>query len=968
MADWECSPGCSATVRLRKFNLPQELLTQFYSAIIESVLCTSIIVWFSSATKSDIRRLQQRVQRADETITQYIAALRALSAPCTFGQMESEMLRDQLIANASLSAVRDKLLLEEDLTLEKAITIACQVEAAVKNLSLLCHSTGNATNSVQAIMTAGSPLLGLDLIRLLNLDIVRGEVKHIDHKGETSPAPLEGTEPSISSVHTVSPGSASHLGCVKRFIHKVQVSSTVKPVRQKLRHLPLSIRKEVSTELNLLLTSGIIELIDASEWVSPLVVVRKRDGRIRLCVDLREPNKSVIMDCYPIPNMEDLFTELAGASHYSQIDLSSAYHQLPLHPDSRNLTAFITHEGLFRFTQVPFGLASAPLAFQKMMQTVLKELDGVKNYLDDIIVYGNSQEAHDKHLQAVRQRLDEVGLQINFDKSSFNKASIPFLGHVISKEGLRPSPDHLIAIAEAPRPTDMVALRSFLGLTSWFNKFLPNYATVVEPLRQMLRAKAQAPLQWSKETTESFDTLKRMLLQSPVLAIYDPSLPTFISTDASDYGLGAVLTQLHPDGVERVIAFASRSLSTSERKYSIVEKEALTCVWAAGMRVARWSARLLCYQYDVQYRPGTRNCVADCLSRIPLSYTDTTVSPEQDLISEIAEIQPFLTALSLVDFKAECEDCPELSQLRQTIQTGWPKLQKSVCSELRLYFPVRHELAVESPLIFRGNRLIVPIALRERLIHLAHEGHQRLVRTKQRLRELYWWPRMDDLVHTVLSACMTCQASDKSAKTFPAPMQPVEFPKGPFEHVAIDIVGPFEKGATDFLTMLKSYRATPHATTGETPFLLLRGRPMRTKLNVLLPDDSPDQFTQVRARGTQRQNKSKQYTDRKRGSKFLKVAIGDKVRVRKPFHVKKGEARFTDPLSVQQQTGPSTFILSDGKRWNSARLSLCPEREETSVQDEIPERGCTMENAALSLHRGTRLRRSPAWTQDYVME
>ncbi|RXN35648.1 Integrase core domain [Labeo rohita] len=465
-----------------------------------------------------------------------------------------------------------------------------------------------------------------------------------------------------------------------------------------------------------------------------------------------------------------------------------------------------------------------------MMQMVLKELDGVKNYLDDIIVYGNSQEAHDKHLQAVRQRLDEVGLQINFDKSSFNKASIPFLGHVISKEGLRPSPDHLIAIAEAPRPTDMVALRSFLGLTSWFNQFFPNYSTVFEPLRQMLRAKAQAPLQWSKETTESFDTLKRMLLQSPVLAIYDPSLPTFISTDASDYGLGAVLTQLHPDGVEKVIAFASRSLSTSERKYSTVEKEALACVWSvekwrtyvwghrftlrtdhqalttllstkgmdrAGMRVARWSARLLCYQYDVQYRPGTRNCVADCLSRIPLSYTDTTVSPEQDLISEIAEIQPFLTALPLVDFKAECEDCPELSQLRQTIQTGWPKLQKSVSSELRLYFPVRHELAVESPLIFRGNRLIVPIALRKRLIHLTHEGHQGLVRTKQRLRELYWWPRMDDLVHTVLSACMTCQASDKSAKTFPAPMQPVEFPKGPFQHVAIDTVGPFEKGATD---------------------------------------------------------------------------------------------------------------------------------------------------------------------------
>ncbi len=306
-------------------------------------------------------------------------------------------------------------------------------------------------------------------------------------------------------------------------------------------------------------------------------------------------------------------------------------------------------------------------------------------------------------------------------------------------------------------------------------------------------------------------------------------------------------------------------------------------------------------------------------------------------------------------------------------------------------------------------------------------------------------------------------------------MQPVEFPKGPFQHVAIEIVGPFEKGVTDckfpitlidyfskwpevgfassvttetvlkflttifareetpctittdngpqftsfefadfvktqgikhiktsvyhpqangaierfnrvlkeclqaaevahkpwksaVLTMLKSYRATPHATTGETPFLLLRGRPMRTKLNVLLPEDSPDQFIQVRARVKQRQNKSKQYTDRKRGSKFLKIAVGDKVRVRKPFRVKKGEARFTEPLSVQQQTGPSTFILSDGKGWNSARISLCREREENPAQAEIPERGCAMEDTALSLNRGLRQRRTPGWTQDYVME
>lgn len=355
-------------------------------------------------------------------------------------------------------------------------------------------------------------------------------------------------------------------------------------MRQKLRRLPLSIWEEVSAELTRLLQAGIIEKIDASEWVSPLVVGRKRRGALRLCVDLREPNKSVVMDCYPLPHMEDMFAELSGATHYSQIDLSSAYHQLPLHPESRKLTAFITHDGLFQFTQVPFGLASAPSAFQKMMEAVLKDLPGVQNYLDDIIVYGASREEHDHRLQAVLNRLSEAGLQINFGKSAFAQTQITFLGHVISSQGLRPSTDHLTAIAEAPAPKDMPALRSFLGLTSWFSKFIPNYATLVEPLRQLLKTSPQAKLHWDNGVDECFATLKQMLLDSPALAMYNPKLPTVITTDASDYGLGAVLTQIHPDNTESIEAFASRTLTPAERKYSTTEKEALACVWA----VERW--------------------------------------------------------------------------------------------------------------------------------------------------------------------------------------------------------------------------------------------------------------------------------------------------------------------------------------------------------------------------------------------
>lgn len=247
------------------------------------------------------------------------------------------------------------------------------------------------------------------------------------------------------------------------------------------------------------------------------------------------------MDCYPLPHMEDMFAELTGAPHYSQIDLSSAYHQL--HLDSRSLTAFITHDGLFRFTRVPFGLASAPAAFQKMMQTILKDLPGVQNYLDDIKIYGESKEIHDSHLQAVHQRLESTGLQINYVKSSFGKISIPFLGHVISKEGLHLSPDHLTAIAEAPAPKDMAALRSFLGLTSWFCKFIPNYATLGDPLRQLLRTTNQSELQWDDAADKSFAKPKTVFLNSPVLVIFNQKLQPIITTDASDYGLGAVLNR-----------------------------------------------------------------------------------------------------------------------------------------------------------------------------------------------------------------------------------------------------------------------------------------------------------------------------------------------------------------------------------------------------------------------------------------
>ncbi|KAJ8356857.1 hypothetical protein SKAU_G00196510 [Synaphobranchus kaupii] len=207
----------------------------------------------------------------------------------------------------------------------------------------------------------------------------------------------------------------------------VTVSRTVTPVRQKLRRLPLSVRDTVTDELNRLLAAGVIEKIDASEWISPIVVTQKKTGGIRMCVDLREPNKAVIMDSYPLPHMDELLSSLRGATVFSTIDLASAYHQVPLHEDSRDLTAFITHEGLFRFLWVPYGLSSVPSAFQKIMATILQGLPGVQNYLDDVIIYGATADEHDRKLKAVLRSLKDAGLQLNDDKCHFNQTSLRFL-------------------------------------------------------------------------------------------------------------------------------------------------------------------------------------------------------------------------------------------------------------------------------------------------------------------------------------------------------------------------------------------------------------------------------------------------------------------------------------------------------------------------------------------------------------
>ncbi|XP_039602201.1 uncharacterized protein K02A2.6-like [Polypterus senegalus] len=938
-------------------------------------------------------------------------------------------------------------------------------------LSVTVCLHGRTTVATFFVVEDGTPLMGRDLLSLLHVHIVNNKAMLSDAAASTLPVPvLQCTAVPFS------------IGCVKNFIHRIKIDETVPPVRQKLRRLPLSVTDAVSEELDRLLSAGVIERIDASAWVSPIVVTQRKSGNICMCIDLRKPNRAVIVDSFPLPHMDELLSALRGATVFSTIDLASACYQVPLHEDSRDLTAFITHEGLFRFCRVPYGLASAPSAFQKMMTAILAGLPGVENYLDDVIVHGPDLTTHDKTLHSVLCRLEDAGLQLNNDKCKFRQSSLPFLGHIVSADGLLPDKAHVQAIMNAPAPTDTATLRSYLGLLSWYSKFLPNHATVIEPMRTCLRQPAGA-FQWMADAQKSFEQVKTLLVDSPVLALFDPTLHTVVSTDASDYGLGAILSQLGSDNVERTVAFASQTLSTTERKYSIVEKEALACAWAikkwrtylwgrrftlrtdhqalttllttkgigrAGMRIARWSACLLSFNYDVIYRPGSQNAPADCLSRLPLPVAPAAADDAEPEF--VALLSVARKTLSPADLESACAECPDLTKLHTQI----------VRDKLRL------ELSVSDNFVFHGSRLIVLASLCSSLIAIAHESHQGVVCTKQRLRELYWWPKMDTDVCTAISSCQTCQMNDKTTYPHPAPLQPTPFSDGPWEKVALDIVGPFDTAAPDcryaltlidyhskwpevtltssittanVLTFLSSifshhgnptslvtdnevqftsaafaafleerqikhhrsslhypaangaverfnhvlkhtiqlaiqehypwkaaitdflhiYCATPHATTGVSPFELLHGRQMRTKLTILPPTSSGLQSaSDVRTTVEQHQNRMKVYTDAKRGARLPSFKTGDKVRVRNPLHVPKGHQKFSNPVTINKKLGAHTYILSDGKTWNASHLVAFPDCASTPAQKEVnpPE-----------LPQSPRPKRSthpPNWLKDYV--
>ena len=654
-----------------------------------------------------------------------------------------------------------------------------------------------------------------------------------------SPATEEMIE-SVLSYHHVFSLEENEKGALSGVEHVIKTSNHP-PIKQSPHRVPFALRKQISDMVQDMLRDGIIQE-SASPWTSPVVMVRKKDGTMRFCVDYRRLNAITRKDVFPLPRIDDLLEQLSGKYLFSTFDAHRGYWQIPVSDDSRPKTAFATHEGLYEFRVMPFGLCNAPATFQRLMQRILSGMNSFCNvYIDDILIFSRNPEEHQEHLEQVFRCLEQYGLKLHPDKCQLARAEVEYLGHIVSGEGIRPNPAKVLAVESIPAPTNVRTVREFLGLCSYYRKFVPDFTKIASPLHHLLRSNVK--FEWTEQCQASFQRLKDLLVTPPVLVYPNFDKSFILHTDASGNGLGAVLEQEQDDGTSHPVAYASRSLSKHERRYGITELEALAIVWAlkyckaylwghrctvytdhapattllgtkhSSGKLARWREIVAEFDLEIRYRPGRRNANADTLSRSPglslpddpsleivqvavvgadtdvstNSSTDPAVSTgpnastDQDMV-----INPELAAKEDL-IKLQQED-PDLSAVIITLQGGTPQPLVKDSSKFVLVNGVLH---------FCGDkvgdrlRICVPKVQREELMRSLHEGtfaghfsHRALYNA---LSKGYWWKGMYRDAQAYCRGCLTCATYQGAGRKMKPPLMPVPV-GGPFTQVGVDIM------------------------------------------------------------------------------------------------------------------------------------------------------------------------------------
>ncbi|UYV60538.1 K02A2.6-like [Cordylochernes scorpioides] len=582
------------------------------------------------------------------------------------------------------------------------------------------------------------------------------------------------------------------------------------------RRVQIPLMEKLKTRLEELEKAGIIAQVNvATEWCAPTVIAGKPNGDIRLCVDLSRLNEHVQREVHPMPVVEHMLGQLGEARLFSKLDANSGFHQIPLSPDCQHLTTFITPFGRYKYCRMPFGISLAPEYFQRVMSLILQGMDGVMCYLDDILIFASDSKTHDRILRLVLRKLKEAKVTLNKAKCVFGVPRINFLGHILDEDGIRPDPAKIEAVARMPAPTDVHGVRRFLGMVNHLGRFVENLSEIVAPLNQLL-VKGQ-DFVWDCSQERAFRKLKELLTTQPILAAYDVRKPTMVSSDASSYGLGAVLKQEGKNGIWRPVAYSSRTMTPTEKRYAQIEKEALAITWACERfqdfllgkrfrietdhkpliplfstkelssltpRLQRFRMRMMRFGFEIVHIPGKELLDADALSRQPLLTTEGGENERQTsahinaVLSSITDKDEMLTKI----FEAQQEDTT-LKAVVNYLEHGWPD-KKKMSQTLLSYWHVKDELGVQNGLLMRGCRLVIPASMKLEILDKLHAGHFGITKTRLRARETVWWPGISEEIAETVRKCSVCI---QEAVSKHEPLIPTNFPSRPWQKIGMDL-------------------------------------------------------------------------------------------------------------------------------------------------------------------------------------